>query len=97
MTNPFPLRTPMIPPADELYRVDVSEQTQERLRLRSQRVSPTMATTRGHPRWKWGRAVDRPSNSGAPKIMSPSDLLPGRGQADAPMPSIADVVARLKR
>jgi hypothetical protein len=97
MTDPFPLRTPMIRPADELYRVDVSEQTQERLRLRSQRALPTSATTAGRREWRWGKPVDGPrTTSGPPQVFSPSDLEPGRGQDDSHTPSIRDVIARLK-
>lgn len=94
-----PLHPSLIRPADPVYRVDVTEHTQEVLRRRAEQVHPTMRTTHGRPEWRWGRSVDPPSNSGAPQIFSPTDLLPkGGGQkADAPTPSIADVVARLKR
>jgi hypothetical protein len=94
--DPHPLRTPMIRPADEVLRIDLTEPTQEVLRRQSQRVFPTVKTTQGHRAWKWGRPADGPSNSGAPLIFSPSDLLRERGQADAPSPSIDDVIRRLR-
>jgi len=95
--DPHPLRTTMTQPGDELYRVDVSEQTQERLRVRSQRAFPTARTTRGDSRWTWGRSVDWPSNSGAPVIFSPSDLEAGRPEEHPSYRSIDDVRRRLKR
>lgn len=93
--TPYPLHTTMIQPGDELYRVDVTDQTQERLRSRSQRAFPTARTTRGDSRWTWGRSVDRPSSTTAPVIMSPSDLEAGRPEEPSHR-SIADVAARLK-
>jgi hypothetical protein len=72
--NAHPLTAAEIAPAPELYRVDVSEHTREILRKRSERALPTMRTTRGDSRWTWGRPTEGPSNSGAPKIFSPSDL-----------------------
>jgi hypothetical protein len=92
-----PLHPSLIRPADPLYRVDVTERTQEVLRNRERRVFPTMRTTTGRPEWRWGRRADRPSNSGPPQIFSPSDLEPGRGRDEHEhTPSIADVVKRLK-
>jgi hypothetical protein len=98
--DPHPLRDAEITPGPEPYQVDpLSEAVHSRggTRVPPQvRALPTMATTRGHPRWKWGRPVDGPSSTSAPLIFSPSDLAPGGGQADAPTPSIADVVRRLR-
>lgn len=91
--DPHPLRTPMIRPADELYRVDVSEQTQERLRVRSERVSPTMRTTVGRREWRWGKPVDPPSSTSTPLIMGPSDLEAGR-QPESPTHGTIDEVRR---
>jgi hypothetical protein len=100
--DPHPLHEGLIRPADEPYQVDpLSEAVHSRggTRVPPQvRALPTMATTRGHPGWKWGRPVDGPSSTSAPLIFGPSALEPGRGQADAPpSPSIADVVKRYKR
>jgi hypothetical protein len=95
--DPHPLHPSLIRPADELYRVDVSERTQEVLQRRAQQTHPTMSTTTGHPAWRWGRSVDRPSSTSAPVIFSPSDLEPGRTREASRLGSIADVVARLKR
>jgi hypothetical protein len=97
MRDPHPLHPSQIRPADPVYRVDLTEHTQEVLRRRAQQVHPTMRTTAGRREWRWGRAVDRPSNSGPPQIFSPSDLEPGRGRDDEHTPSIADVVKRLRR
>jgi len=91
--DPHPLRTTMIRPADELYRVDVTHQTQERLRSRSQRALPTSATTAGHPAWRWGMPVDRPSTTSSPVIFSPSDLEPG-GRPQASTYGTPDEVRR---
>jgi hypothetical protein len=91
-----PLHPGQIQPADELYRVDVSEQTQERLRSRSQRALPTMGTTTGRPEWRWGRPTDGPTSSSAPRIFSPSDLVKQRSSEAPDRPSIRDVVARLR-
>jgi hypothetical protein len=92
-----PLQPSQIRPADEVLRIDLTPHTQDVLRARSRQAHPTAATTRGRPEWRWGRAVDGPRTTSAPLIFGPSDLEPGRGQADAPTPSIADVVKRLKR
>jgi len=72
--DPHPLHPSLIRPGDPVYRVDVSEHTQEILQRRAEQVHPTAKTTQGHPAWKWGRSVDRPSSPNAPLIMSPSDL-----------------------
>jgi hypothetical protein len=91
-----PLHPSMIRPGDPVYRVDVTERTQEVLRRRAEQTHPTMRTNRGRPEWRVGRSVDPPSNSGAPVIFSPSDL--ERAPAEQPAPaSIRDVVARLER
>jgi hypothetical protein len=72
--DPHPLHPSLIKPADELYRIDLTEHTQETLRRRAEQTHPTMSTTRGRREWRWGRRVDRPSSTNAPLIMSPSDL-----------------------
>jgi hypothetical protein len=73
-----PLRDAEITPAPEPVQVDpFSEAFHTRGGTRvppSVRALPTMRTTRGDSRWTWGRAVDRPTNSGAPLVLSPSDL-----------------------
>lgn len=95
--NPFPLHPSQIRPADPVYRLDLLPETQEILARRAEQTHPTMRTTRGDSRWTWGRRVDRPSNSGAPVIMSPSDLEPQRTPEAAPeWPSIRDVGRRLR-
>jgi hypothetical protein len=94
--DPHPLRDAQIQPAPEPYRVDVTEHTQEVLRRRAQQVHPTMRTTAGRPEWRWGKPVDAPSNSGAPLIMSPSDLEPQKGPDPSTHGSIDDVRRRLK-
>jgi hypothetical protein len=94
--DPHPLHPSLIRNADPVYRVDVTEHTQEVLRRRAQQVHPTMRTTRGRPEWRWGRTVDAPRNSGAPVTFSPSELEPGR-TAEAPShPSLTDYVRRLR-
>jgi hypothetical protein len=90
-----PLHPSMIRPGDPVYRVDLTEHTQEVLRRRAQQVHPTMRTTAGRREWRWGRAVDRPSNSSAPVIFSPSMLEKAPAEQPAPA-SIADVVRRLR-
>jgi hypothetical protein len=92
-----PLHPSLIRPADEVLRIDLTEHTQDVLRRRAQQVHPTVRTTQGRREWRWGRAVDRPSTSTAPQIFGPSALEPDRRGADEHVPSIADVVKRLKR
>jgi hypothetical protein len=97
MRDPHPLHNTMITPAPEPYQVDpMSRRVYERDGVRSHDTAlPTAATTRGHPRWKWGK-TDPPSNSGAPLIVSPSDLEPQRTPDPSVHGDIQDVVRRLK-
>jgi hypothetical protein len=99
--DPHPLHPGQIQPADEPFQVDpLSEAVHSRggTRIPPQvRALPTAATTRGHPAWRWGRSVDRPTSTSTPQIFSPSDLLPGPGQDDSHTPSIRDVIERMKK
>jgi hypothetical protein len=89
--DPHPLRDGQIQPGPEpSYEVD------PRSVRSNERALPSARAMRQHPSWRWGRRVDRPSNSGAPTIMSPSALEPGRGRDDEHTPSIDDVRRRLK-
>jgi hypothetical protein len=98
--NPHPLHDGQIQPAPEPYQVDpLSEAVHSRggTRVPPQvRALPTGATTRSFPAWRWGRSIDPPSNSGAPVIMSPSDLEPGRVPESPPRGSIGELRRRLK-
>lgn len=94
--DPHPLSSPLIRPADEPLRVDLTEHTQEVLRKRSERALPTMRTTTGRREWRWGRSVDPPSSTSAPLIMSPSDLEPQRTPEPPAHGSIEEVRRRLK-
>jgi hypothetical protein len=69
-----PLHPSLIRPGDPVYRIDVTEHTQEVLRRRAQQVHPTMRTTAGRPEWRMGRAVDGPRSSSATMVFSPSML-----------------------
>lgn len=93
-----PLRDALITPAPTVYPVDdVTDRLYRRDGVRrGERAFPTMGTTRGDPRWRWGRPADRPSSSGAPLLMSPSDLEKDRTPESTSRPSIADVVRRLR-
>ena len=101
MTRPdaHPLPNALITPAPEPVQVDpASRQFHDHLGAHPHdRALPTGRAAEAHPRWKWGRRADRPTDSGPPLIMSPSDLQPGATRAEAMPPSIADVVRRLKR
>jgi hypothetical protein len=96
--NPYPLRDGQIAPAPGAYPVDdLTERVYRRDGVRpGERALPTAKTAQGHPAWRWGRPTDGPSSSSGARIFSPSDL--ERAPAEPPTsPSIADVVARLKR
>jgi hypothetical protein len=86
--NPRPLTPAQIEPTPAPYPVDaLTERIYRRQGVRpGERALPTATTTKGHPAWKWGRAVDPPSNSGAPVIFSPSMLekAPAEQPADGP-------------
>jgi hypothetical protein len=86
--NLHPLHGGQIQPAPAPYPVDdLTERIYRREGVRpGERALPTATTTNGHPAWKWGRAVDQPSNSGAPVIFSPSMLqkAPAEQAADGP-------------
>jgi hypothetical protein len=96
--DPHPLHPAQIQPAPEPYQVDpLSRRVHERDGTRVHgRALPTAETTHHHPRWRWGKPVDRPSTSGAPVIMSPSDLEPQRTPDPSVHGDIQDVVRRLK-
>lgn len=96
--DPHPLRDAQVQPGPEVTQVDpMSIRVHERDGTRVHgRALPTAATTKGHPSWKWGRSVDRPSTSGAPVIFAPSDLEPQRTSEAPDRPSIRDVMRRLK-
>jgi hypothetical protein len=96
--DPHPLSDALIQPAPQAVQLDpASRRIHERLGEHPHdRALPSGRAAEAHPRWKWGRRADRPTDSGPPLIMSPTDLLPGGGQADAPRPSIDDVRRRLR-
>jgi hypothetical protein len=99
--DPHPLHPGLIQAGPEPVQVDpLSEAVHSRGGTRvppEVRALPTAATTRGHPRWRWGRSVDAPSRTSTPVIFSPSDLEAGGRGEDEHLPSIADVARRLKR
>ena len=72
--NPFPLHPSQISNGDPVYHLDLHPETQRILERRAEQVHPTAKTTQGHPAWKWGRSVDRPSSTSAPVIFSPTML-----------------------
>jgi hypothetical protein len=89
--NPHPLRDGQIQPGPEpLYEVD------PRSVRSNERALPSARAMRQHPRWRWGRHGDPPSNSGAPQIFSPSDLEPGRREPSPTHGTIDEVRRRLK-
>jgi hypothetical protein len=85
MRDPHPLRNALIQPRPAIFPVDdLTDRAYRRDDVRpGERALPTGRTTAGRREWRWGRAVDRPSNSGPPATFSPSDLAPGGGQDDA--------------
>ena len=97
-TDPHPLTPAQIEPGPTTYPVDAAtEGLYRRHGVRpGERALPTAATTHHHPRWRWGRSVDAASTSGAPLIMSPSDLERHSRQEAPTRPSIDDVRRRLK-
>jgi hypothetical protein len=96
--NPHPLTPAQIEPAPAPYPVDaLTEPFYRREGVRpGERALPTVATTRGHRAWKWGRAVDRPSSASAPVIFSPSDLEPGRTPESPTYGTLDELRRRLK-
>jgi hypothetical protein len=97
--DPHPLHDALIQPAPEPFQVDpMSRRVHERDGVRVHgRALPTMATTRGDSRWKWGKPADAPKNSNAPVIFSPSDLEPQRPRESSAYGSWDELVRRLGR
>jgi hypothetical protein len=69
-----PLHPSQISNGDPVYHLNLHPETQRILERRAEQTHPTLATTQGRPEWRFGKSVDRPTTSGAPKIFSPSDL-----------------------
>jgi hypothetical protein len=96
MRDAHPLHPALITLPPGVYAVDpLTEAVYRRSQQERDRALPTARTTSQHPAWRW-RSTDPPSSSTAPRIFSPTDLLPGGGQADATTPSITDYVKRLR-
>jgi hypothetical protein len=92
-----PLHPSQISNGPPVYNLDLHPETQRVLARRAVQTHPTAATTKGHPAWKWGRSVDRPSTSGAPQIFSPRMLEPQPTPEAAPeWPSLPGVGRRLR-
>jgi hypothetical protein len=98
MKDVHPLHPALIQTPEPEYQVDpASQRFHQRDSIRAQRALPTGETTRGHPAWRWRPTVPPSSATSPPVIFSPTMLLPGGGTPASATPSIADVVARLKR
>ena len=90
--NVRPLTDAQIVPAPEPMQLDpLSERVHTRGGTRVDgRALPTMATTRSHPRWRWGRPVDPPRSPATPTIMSPSELEPQRPRESSAWTSVTE-------